>query len=162
MDRKTWLMIAPGAGLTRYRESVFTYRLSAESNAMPVRNELMGLGMIFGYVAFWSPSQHWWENRAFDLIVQRIMDAIQAIPALVLALAIVSVLRPSTTNAMLAIAIVIIPSLQSTRFGMISTLDRRIHMKRAVSAPIGSAGVPGQRSEPANSEPVSRERALRV
>ena len=36
-------------------------------------------------------------------------DAIQAIPGLVLALAIVSVLRPNTTNAMLAIAMVIIP-----------------------------------------------------
>ena len=37
------------------------------------------------------------------------MDAIQAIPGLILALAIVSVLTPSTTNAMLAIAVVIIP-----------------------------------------------------
>ena len=37
------------------------------------------------------------------------MDAVQAIPGLVLALAIVSVLKPNTTNAMLAIAIVIIP-----------------------------------------------------
>ena len=31
----------------------------------------MGLGMVFGYVAFFDPGQHWWENRAFDLIVQR-------------------------------------------------------------------------------------------
>ena len=37
------------------------------------------------------------------------MDAIQAIPGLILALAIVSVLTPNTTNAMLAIAMVIIP-----------------------------------------------------
>jgi peptide/nickel transport system permease protein len=37
------------------------------------------------------------------------MDAVQAIPGLVLALAIVSVLKPNTTNAMLAIAMVIIP-----------------------------------------------------
>jgi peptide/nickel transport system permease protein len=48
------------------------------------------------------------EGR-FDLVLQRVMDAITAIPGLVLALAIVSVLRPSTTNAMLAIAVVIIP-----------------------------------------------------
>jgi len=32
---------------------------------------LMGLGMVFGYIAFWDPAQHWWANRAFDLIVQR-------------------------------------------------------------------------------------------
>jgi TRAP-type mannitol/chloroaromatic compound transport system permease large subunit len=37
----------------------------------PTAFTLMGLGMIFGYIAFWSPVQHWWENRAFDLIVQR-------------------------------------------------------------------------------------------
>src|SRR5499433_1382053 len=58
----------------------------------------MVIGLLCGYC----------EGR-IDLIVQRVMDAIQAIPALVLALAIVSVLRPSTTNAMLAIAKVIIP-----------------------------------------------------
>ena len=58
----------------------------------------MFIGLLCGYC----------EGR-LDLIMQRLMDAIQAIPGLVLALAIVSVLKPSTTNAMLAIAIVIIP-----------------------------------------------------
>ena len=37
----------------------------------PTAFTLMGLGMIFGYVAFWDPTQHWWQNRAFDLMVQR-------------------------------------------------------------------------------------------
>jgi TRAP-type mannitol/chloroaromatic compound transport system permease large subunit len=37
----------------------------------PTAFTLMGLGMIFGYVAFWDPTQHWWQNRVFDLIVQR-------------------------------------------------------------------------------------------
>jgi TRAP-type mannitol/chloroaromatic compound transport system permease large subunit len=37
----------------------------------PTAFTLMGLGMIFGYLAFLDPSQHWWQNRAFDLIVQR-------------------------------------------------------------------------------------------
>jgi peptide/nickel transport system permease protein len=59
-------------------------------------------GMIIGLVC------GYWEGR-LDLILQRVMDAITAIPGLVLALAIVSVLRPNTTNAMIAIAIVIIP-----------------------------------------------------
>jgi peptide/nickel transport system permease protein len=58
----------------------------------------MVIGLLCGYC----------EGRV-DLIFQRVMDAIQAIPALVLALAIVSVLRPNTTNAMIAIAMVIIP-----------------------------------------------------
>ena len=37
----------------------------------PTAFTLMGLGMIFGYIAFWDPSQHWWQNHIFDLIVQR-------------------------------------------------------------------------------------------
>ena len=58
----------------------------------------MIIGLLCGYC----------EGR-LDLIMQRVMDAVQAIPGLVLALAIVSVLKPNTTNAMLAIAMVIIP-----------------------------------------------------
>jgi len=58
----------------------------------------MIIGLICGY----------WEGHV-DLVLQRVMDAIQAIPGLILALAIVSVLTPNTTNAMLAIAMVIIP-----------------------------------------------------
>ena len=59
-------------------------------------------GMIIGLVS------GYWEGW-LDLGLQRVMDALMAIPALILALAIVSVLTPSTTNAMLAIAVVIIP-----------------------------------------------------
>jgi TRAP-type mannitol/chloroaromatic compound transport system permease large subunit len=32
---------------------------------------LMGLGMMFGFVAYYDPSQPWTENRIFDLMVQR-------------------------------------------------------------------------------------------
>ncbi|MBI2527588.1 MAG: TRAP transporter large permease subunit [Candidatus Rokubacteria bacterium] len=37
----------------------------------PTAFTLMGLGMVFGYLAFWNPGQHWYDNRVFDLIVQR-------------------------------------------------------------------------------------------
>src|SRR3989442_11308924 len=30
----------------------------------------MGLGMVFGFIAFWESAQHWYDNRIFDLIVQ--------------------------------------------------------------------------------------------
>jgi len=60
------------------------------------------IGMVIGLAC------GYWEGR-LDMLLQRVMDAVQAIPGLVLALAIVSVLKPSTTNAMLAIAVVIIP-----------------------------------------------------
>jgi TRAP-type mannitol/chloroaromatic compound transport system permease large subunit len=31
----------------------------------------MGLGMVFGYLAFWAPGQHWYDNNIFDLMVHR-------------------------------------------------------------------------------------------
>ena len=35
----------------------------------------MGLGMFFGFIAFYDPSQHWTHNRVFDLMVQRTYGA---------------------------------------------------------------------------------------
>jgi peptide/nickel transport system permease protein len=66
----------------------------------------VGIGTVAGMII--GLACGYWEGR-LDLVLQRLMDAVQAIPGLVLALAIVSVLRPNTTNAMLAIAMVIIP-----------------------------------------------------
>jgi TRAP-type mannitol/chloroaromatic compound transport system permease large subunit len=37
----------------------------------PTAFTLMGLGMLFGYLAFWAPGQHWYNNQIFDLMVQR-------------------------------------------------------------------------------------------
>ncbi len=36
---------------------------------------LMGLGMFFGFIAFYNPAEHWWQNRVFDLMVQRTYGA---------------------------------------------------------------------------------------
>ncbi|ETR77901.1 C4-dicarboxylate ABC transporter [Afipia sp. P52-10] len=36
---------------------------------------LMGLGIVFGYIAFYNPAEHWWQNRVFDLMVQRTYGA---------------------------------------------------------------------------------------
>jgi peptide/nickel transport system permease protein len=75
----------------------------------------MIIGLLCGY----------FEGR-LDIITQRMMDAMQAIPGLVLALAIVSVLKPSTTNAMLAIAMVIIPgNSRIVRGAVLSTKQNR-------------------------------------
>ena len=35
---------------------------------------LMGLGMFFGFIAFYDPAQSWAQNRVFDLMVQRAGD----------------------------------------------------------------------------------------
>jgi len=75
----------------------------------------MIIGLLCGYC----------EGR-LDLLLQRVMDAVQAIPGLMLALAIVSVLKPNTTNAMLAIAIVIIPgNSRIVRGAVLSTKQNR-------------------------------------
>ncbi|HEY7867952.1 MAG TPA: TRAP transporter large permease subunit [Methylomirabilota bacterium] len=37
----------------------------------PTAFTLMGLGMVFGFLAFWDPHGHWYDNRVFDLIAQR-------------------------------------------------------------------------------------------
>jgi TRAP-type mannitol/chloroaromatic compound transport system permease large subunit len=54
----------------------------------PTAFTLMGLGMIFGYLAFWDPAQHWWQNRIFDLMVQRtygvmVNDTLLSVPLFV-------------------------------------------------------------------------------
>lgn len=57
------------------------------------------LGMISGYF-----------GGKTDFFIQRIMDSLMAFPTLVLALAIVAALGQSTTNVILAVAIVLIPT----------------------------------------------------
>jgi TRAP-type mannitol/chloroaromatic compound transport system permease large subunit len=41
----------------------------------PTAFTLMGLGMFFGYLAFYDPMQSWADNRIFDLMVQRTYGA---------------------------------------------------------------------------------------
>jgi TRAP-type mannitol/chloroaromatic compound transport system permease large subunit len=55
----------------------------------PTAFTLMGLGMFFGYIAFFDPSQAWTDNRIFDLMVQRTYgamtnDTLLSIPLFVL------------------------------------------------------------------------------
>jgi TRAP-type mannitol/chloroaromatic compound transport system permease large subunit len=41
----------------------------------PTAFTLMGLGMMFGYIAFYDPSHSWVDNRVFDLMVERTYGA---------------------------------------------------------------------------------------
>jgi TRAP-type mannitol/chloroaromatic compound transport system permease large subunit len=55
----------------------------------PTAFTLMGLGIVFGFIAFYDPSQFWWDNRVFELMVQRTYgamtnDVLIAIPLFVL------------------------------------------------------------------------------
>src|SRR5918992_379152 len=54
----------------------------------PTAFTLMGLGMIFGFLAFWYSGQHWYDNQIFDLMVQRtygvmINDTLLSVPLFV-------------------------------------------------------------------------------
>jgi TRAP-type mannitol/chloroaromatic compound transport system permease large subunit len=59
-------MSDPALGLTMLTLIVIVIMLG-----FPTAFTLMGLGMIFGFVAFYDPSQPWSQNRVFDLIVER-------------------------------------------------------------------------------------------
>ena len=55
----------------------------------PTAFTLMGLGMMFGFVAFYDPSQSWTANKVFNLMVQRTFggmtnDVLLSIPLFVL------------------------------------------------------------------------------
>ena len=55
----------------------------------PTAFTLMGLGVFFGFYAFYSPAEYWFDNRVFDLMVQRTYgamtnDVLIAIPLFVL------------------------------------------------------------------------------
>jgi dipeptide transport system permease protein len=58
----------------------------------------IGLGLIAGYFRGWA-----------DVAISRVMDIILAFPSLLLALVMVTILGPSLFNAMLAIALVLVP-----------------------------------------------------
>lgn len=88
----------------------------------------VGIGTVFGTII--GLISGYWEGWP-DLILQRVMDAVMAIPALILALAIVSVLTPSTTNAMLAIAVVIIPGNSRIVRGAVLSAKQNMYVEAA-------------------------------
>jgi TRAP-type mannitol/chloroaromatic compound transport system permease large subunit len=63
-------MSDPALGLTMLTLIVIVIMMG-----FPTAFTLMGLGMMFGYVAFYDPAQAWSQNRVFDLIVERTYGA---------------------------------------------------------------------------------------
>ena len=72
------------------------------------------IGIVSGYV-----------GGKIDLVIQRFVDAFQAIPGLILALVLISVFGPSVSNAIIAIAVVIAPS--DSRVVRSATLATRVN-----------------------------------
>ena len=64
-------MSDPALGLTMLTPVVVVIMLG-----FPTAFTLMGLGIMFGFVAFYDPSQPWTQNKTFDLIEQRVADLV--------------------------------------------------------------------------------------
>lgn len=67
----------------------------------------------------------------FDLLVQRVVDALLSIPPLVFAMALVAVLGPSTNNALLVIGVLIIPSNTRVVRSAVLTVKRNSYIEAA-------------------------------
>lgn len=81
----------------------FAARTSLLAAAIAVGVAILGgvpIGLLAGY-----------RRGLVDVVASRVADAVMSIPALVLALAIVGILEPNLTNAMLAVGVVYAPRL---------------------------------------------------
>src|SRR3982750_4859637 len=63
-------MTDPALGLTMLALIVIVIMMG-----FPTAFTLMGLGMFFGFMAFYQPGHPWTENRIFDLMVERAYGA---------------------------------------------------------------------------------------
>lgn len=107
---------------------VFGSRISLQVGFIAVGIGVMG-GSIIGIASgFW--------GGVMDTLVQRIMDALLSLPALVLAIALAGVLGQGVTTAMIAIGIVILPSANRVVRGATLTIVQSPYVEaaRAVGA----------------------------
>jgi peptide/nickel transport system permease protein len=81
------------------------------------------LGMVAGYKGGWA-----------DLLILRVIDALLAFPALLLAIAITSALGPNLRNTMLAIGIVAIPVYTRLTRGQVLQAKQREYVEAARTA----------------------------
>ena len=88
------------------------------------------LGAVSGYAGGW-----------LDNIVMRIMDVLMAFPALLLAIAIVTVLGPGLVNALLAIGIVSIPAYARVMRASVITVKERDFVTADRALGVGSARI---------------------
>ena len=69
----------------------------------------------------------------FDLTLQRVVDAIQSVPALMITIAIISVIGPSTTNAILAISVFIAASNSRVIRGAVLSIKENVYIEAAAA-----------------------------
>ena len=79
------------------------------------------IGLVTGYV------------RAVDSIVMRVMDGLMAIPDILLAIAMMAVIRPSVSNVLIAITIPQIPRVVRLVRAVVLTISERPYIEAALS-----------------------------
>jgi peptide/nickel transport system permease protein len=95
------LLGADGLGRDQLSRLIHGVRVSLVA-ALEAVGIAMFIGVPIGLVAGYT-------NRRFDLLVSRVYDALMGIPGLVVAIAVVAVLGPGITKAMLALGVVLSP-----------------------------------------------------
>jgi len=85
------------------------------------------LGLVSGFV-----------GGRTDAVIQRVMDALLAFPALILALAIVTALGQSTTNVIIAVAVVLMPAAARVIRSSVLSLKENVYVEAARAIGCGS------------------------
>ena len=95
----------------------------------------VALGTLFG--AFVGLVSGYFAGKV-DQVLQRVVDTLMAIPAIVLALAVITMLEPGLFNIILVIAIVIAPGTSRVVRGAVLTIKENVYVEAARS--IGATG----------------------
>ncbi|WP_040491619.1 ABC transporter permease [Ilumatobacter nonamiensis] len=109
---------------------VYAIRISAVAVAQAVGMALL-IGVPFGLVAGMT-------DRAVAMVVMRITDIVMAFPPIILAIAIIAVLGPDLTNAMIALGLVFAPRVVRLTRSSVSAVRHETYIEASRTIGTGS------------------------